>query len=103
MKRIFLKKFSSLVVLFLGVSLGALNANATAANAPSGYWSCIFWGSQNLSVPGPNGSSQYIVRPVGYTSQWFPQKDDAYEDAKDDCQRFSAGPCTFSGCRQKSR
>ena len=103
MKRIFSQKFSLLSLVTLSSSLGVSFAQATAANAPAGYWSCTFWGSQNLSIPGPNGSSQYIVRPVGYTSQWFPQKDDAYEDAKDDCRRFSTGPCTFSGCRQKSR
>jgi len=103
MKTIFSKKFSLLFFATFGSVLGSTVAQATASNAPSGYWSCTYWGSQNLSVPGPNGSSQYIVRPVGYTSQWFPQKDDAYEDAKDDCRRFSTGPCTFSGCRQKSR
>ena len=102
MKRIFSEKFS-LLILVLGVSVGACFAHATASNAPADYWSCTFWGSQNLSIPGPNGSTQYIVRPVGYAGQWFPQRDDAYEDAKDDCRRFSTGPCTFSGCRQKLR
>ena len=90
----------------LGVGLFVASSSVAFANGshvPNGYWSCTFWGSENFNVPGPGGSSHYENRPKAYGSDWFPNKDDAYADAKDYCQRFSTGGCRFSGCHQKSR
>ncbi len=89
-------------------SIGLLVASSTLAfsngsSVPQGYWSCTFWGQENVTVPGPGGIPQYQTRPRAFGSDWYPSKQDAYEDAKDYCQRFSSGVCQFSGCKQKSR
>ena len=94
-------KKMSLGFIFLAASSTVAFANGSSV--PSGYWSCSFWGSENISVPGPGGVPQYQTRPRSFASDWYPNKGDAYADAKDYCQRFSTGGCQFSGCRQKNR
>lgn len=94
-------KKMSLGFLFLIASLGVASANGSSV--PKGYWSCTFWGQENVTVPGPGGIPQYQSRPRSFGSDWYPNKQDAYADAKDYCQRFSTSFCQFSGCKQKSR
>ncbi len=94
-------KKMSLGFLFLIASMGLASANGSSV--PRGYWSCTFWGQENVTIPGPGGIPQYQTRPRSFGSDWYPNKQDAYADAKDYCQRFSTGVCQFSGCKQKSR
>ena len=94
-------KKMSLGFLFLAAS--STLAFANGSSVPRGYWSCTFWGQENVTVHVPGGITQYQTRPRAFGSDWYPNKQDAYADAKDYCQRFSSGVCQFSGCKQKSR
>lgn len=96
-----MNRLFSLVIILSSLSIASLS-NATGADVPKGAWRCTFWGQEWQMVPGPTGP-HYELQQTAYTSNWKKTKSAAYDEAADDCDRYSDTSCHFSSCKQKSR
>ena len=87
-------------ILLLSAIFSCGLAVAHESNLPDGKWSCSFFGDQWEMVPGPNGVPEQELEPELYTSSWRDTRDEAYDEALDDCQNWSDTGCSFSSCDQ---
>lgn len=99
-----MKKLSILISLAsTSIPFSKNSAHAMGYRVPNNYWSCTFLGMEEYGFQDKNGILHLELQEINYGSDWFAQKEDAYNAAKRECEMYSVKACChLAGCSQKS-